>query len=458
MNTNAIDEVPVLQANSGSSNTVPTDPAAQWAQACSAYPIYAALAQQFALAPLPYAEQEIPPARPTRKIFAHHLEWLDQMDEKLFAYQIRQLPPELLNAKESSLRAFIDRQLRKAAKTPADRDKIDFLLVQYFALCMPERLYRGEISFQDVASVLRPLLGDIDDVDQEWGRPFDKILTTLENCQSLRDVMENGLLEQGRLLKETAGSKFYSASALVTTCRFNFLLRRTFIRLLHEDLKAVRKAIDSLETNGAKTVDCRRAGLSAAERTGQLRRFCENWRQPFQQDYTESSVNTAFERILALRADLDEALKSRQASSEGDGDPVAQGANGNELMEPIRCQLTAANPNSNAMSTIVLSDTKVLLSSWEVSSFTGDDNPDAENIRRAVVSRVLLAMAMDERKRNGEGNSLLSAIVAAKEAVPYFQARVEQCKSTQNLEAAVNLGISVRRLLSSIEQAEGLRP
>ena len=53
--------------------------------------------------------------------------------------------------------------------------------------------------------------------------------------------MEKGLLEQGRLLKDEAGPMFYDPAALVAFCRFNFLLRRAFIRMLHADLSAVRR-------------------------------------------------------------------------------------------------------------------------------------------------------------------------------------------------------------------------
>ncbi len=81
--------------------------------------------------------------------------------------------------------------------------------------------------------------------------------------------MEHGLLEQGRLLKDSAGDMFYDPAALVAFCRFNFSLRRAFIRMLHADLNAVKTAVDILEAAGVKSVDCRRAGFSAAENYGE---------------------------------------------------------------------------------------------------------------------------------------------------------------------------------------------
>jgi hypothetical protein len=110
------------------------------------------------------------------------------------------------------------------------------------------------------------------------------------------------------------------------------------------------------------------------------------------------------------------------------------------------------------MSTVVLQDTKVLLSSWEVAAFVAQGDQEAEDLRRAVVARALLSVAMDQRKRSGEENALASALLHARSEVSYFQGRVELAKRSKNTEAAVNLGISTKRLLSTIEEAEKLQP
>jgi hypothetical protein len=510
------------------------DFSAQWTQARLAYPLYAALATQFNFAPLPHPAGELPPIRPTREVFDAVLNFLTTVDEKVRAFQIRQLPPATLNANEESLRAFLHRQMKKVDKVPSDRDKIDLLAVQYFALCAPEELYRKEIRTEDVAEVLKPVIPEGGGKGCEWCEPLDQLLQKISQCQSLRDMMEHGLLEQGRLLKETAGQHFYEPAALVAFCRFNFLLRRAFIRMLHADVTAVRHAALQLEAAGVKTVDCRRAGFSAAETTSQLIYYSENWKQPFYKDYTESSVNRAFEQLLALRADLEEAVSRLNPSASAPAISVAQApaatpAAGNEpvkaaapapppaanvqvspsnapaakradgavapkppaskpataapkapsvnaatggdsatptataemekCLEAIWEQLIAAPPSrGRSMSTVVLQDTKVLLSSWEVAAFVTEGDTEAEDLRRAVVARALLALGTDQRKRSGDVAQLASALALAKSEASYFQGRVESAKRAKNTEAAVNLGISTKRLLSFIEEAEKLQP
>lgn len=468
-----------------------TDPAALWTEATLSYPVYAALAAQFNLAPLHYPAGELPPSQPTRDVFDRDLQWLDAIDERLLAYQLRQVPSEIFNQSEPSLRAFIQRQLRKPNKSMVDRDKIDWLITQYFALCVPEELYREEIKLDDVARVLHPVIA-ADATSPECCAPLEKILADIERFHSFRDFLENGILEQGRLLKDAAGASFYDPAALVAFCRFNFLLRRAFIRLLHTDLKVMAEAIDALEARGKKTVDCRRAGFSAAETTSRLRYFCANWKQPFQKDYTESSVSRSLEQLLALRADLEEALgRARSSESQSihasgahtasplpsspDGSPPSAGndattsasgrhsaaapANPEQCLKAISAQVNAGPAaRGSSMFTVVLQDTKVLLSAWEVAAFVAETSPESADLQRAVVARALLALAMDQRKRSGEESALASALALARNDVSCLQVRVEDAKQTKNTEAAINLGISTKRLASFIEEAEKLQP
>jgi hypothetical protein len=508
----------------------PTELASQWEEARLTYPIYSALATQFDLAPLPYRDGELPPARPTRAIFERHLRWIDELDERVLAYQLRQIPPSILNASEEGLRFLVRRYLRKQHRTSADRDKIDLLLVQYFAMRATEELLHKDITLADVAKVLQPVLSEADATPLEWCEPLEQILERARSYHSLRELMEDGLLEQGRLLKDSAGAMFYDPAALVAFCRFNFLVRRAFIRMLHADLKAVREAVEALEARCVKAVDCRRAGFSAAETTLQLRHFCENWRQPFQKDYTQSSVTHAFEQLLAVRADLEEALGAKQSAQSAPAVPATKVQNvppapstakpaataapanktnrtppevaaspsrqegaakepaeaqpqpakaasqpsrkpavdaassSSDVADPEKCmeaiweQLIAVPPSrGRSMSTVVLQDTKVLLSSWEVSAFVSEGGQEAEDLRRAVVARALLAVATDQKKRSGDEAPLTSALALARDEVSYFQGRVEDAKKAKKTEAAVNLGISAKRLLSFIEEAEKLQ-
>src|SRR5438270_5406657 len=281
----------------------------QWQEACSVFPIYLALAKQLEIeVPLTSAKRNLP-EKLDLEIFRQVHEWLDSMDQRVMVHQLRHLlQMTALNASETGLRALIQRHLRKTKKSSVDRDKIDFLLVQYFALCAPAKIYHKQIEPADVAHVMEPVLGEVDPAPLAWCAPLEQMIESLRALRSLREILKTNFIEQGRKVKETAGGMFYDPAALVAFIRFNFLLRRTLIELMHADLIAIRADVDQLLAAGVRTMDCHHAGLVGGEPLSKIRKIADEWKQPFQQEYTERTVNQAFENLLGLRSDVEQAL------------------------------------------------------------------------------------------------------------------------------------------------------
>ena len=288
---------------------------------------------------------------------------------------------------------------------------------------------------------------------------------------------------------------FYDPAALLAFIRFNFLLRRTLIELMHADLIAIRAGIEQLQTAGARTIDCHHAGLLGGEPLSKVRKIADEWKQPFQQEYTERTVNQAFENLLGLRSDVEQGIqkataqngsrKAVEASRQSpptkktgpalkDSGPKAKpkepsGAPGTANIDPTGAldfetsmeqiweQLIATPPSrGRSMTTVKIGGARILLSSWEVTAFVSEDGPSAEDLRRAVVARVLVAAAMESAKETGNATSLDRAMNMARMEVTRLQERVDVAKQAKDTEAAVNLGISTKRLLSTLDEAEKL--
>ncbi len=283
---------------------------AKWVEDRSVFPIYLALAKQFEIE-IPFSQEKRNlPEKPDLELFDEVEAWLDEMDQRVAVHQLRKLlQTTTLNANETSLCALIHRHLQKSSKTNVDRDKVDFLLVQYFALCAPAKIYHKQIEPADVAQVMKPVLNDVDDTTLEWCEPLEQMIEKLRSFRSLREILKTNFIEQGRKVKETAGGMFYDPAALLTFVRFNFLLRRTFIELMHADLIAIRSGLSQLETAEVRIIDCHHFGLSATEPLAKIREVADEWKQPFQQEYTERSVNQTFEKLLGLRTDVERALE-----------------------------------------------------------------------------------------------------------------------------------------------------
>jgi len=471
----------------------------QWKEAREVFPIYVALAKQLEIEiPFPQAKRNLP-EKPEMELFSQVHEWLDSMDQRVMVHQLRHLlQMTTLNASEGGLRALISRHLRKNKKSNIDRDKIDFLLVQYFALCAPAKIYHKQIEPADVAQVLQPVLGEVAPDPLAWCEPLEKMIEALRGFRSLREILKTNFIEQGRKVKETAGGMFYDPAALVAFIRFNFLLRRTLIELMHADLIAIRSGMTQLEAGGVRILDCHHFGLSAAEPLSKIRAIADEWKQPFQQEYTERTVSQAFDKLLGLRTDVEHALekafgkqsenaslgagtslRSAPGAKKVGGESVTPGTNAksNERnapaatvtsqpaaaldfesgMEQIWEQLIATPPSrGRSMTTVKVGGARILLSSWEVTAFVSEDGPSAEDIRRAVVARVLVTAAVESAKETGNATSLDRAMNMARVEVTRLQERVDVAKQAKDTEAAVNLGISTKRLLSALDEAEKL--
>src|SRR3989440_10992606 len=297
----------------------------QWQEACSVFPIYLALAKQLEIeVPLTSAKRNLP-EKLDLEIFSQVHEWLDSMDQRVMVHQLRHLlQMTTLNASEAGLRALIQRHLRKAKKSNVDRDKIDFLLVQYFALCASAKIYHKQIELGDVTQVMQPVLGDVDPHPLTWCAPLEQMIEVLRGFRGLREILKTNFIEQGRKVKEAAAEMFYDPTALVAFVRFNFLMRRTLIELMHADLIAIRAGLGQLEAAGVRIIDCHHLGPSAVEPLDKIRFMADEWKQPFQKEYTERTVSQAFDKLLGLRTDVERAIeKALVKSGESSPQPTA---------------------------------------------------------------------------------------------------------------------------------------
>ena len=461
----------------------------QWAEIRSVFPIYLALAKQLEIA-IPFAQESRNlPEKPTLELFKQVQNWLDSLDSRVLVHQLRHLLQQTtLNASESGLRALIQRHLRKPSKTNTDRDKIDFLLVQYFALCAPAKIYHKQIELGDTAVVMRPVLGEANSAPLACCEPLEKMITALRGFRSLRDMLKTSFIAEGRKVKEAAGAIFYDPSALLSFIRFNFLMRRTLIELMHADLIAIRSGLQQLEAAGTRTLDCRHSGFSASEPVAKIRQFADEWKQPFQKDYTERTVNETFDKLLNLRSDVEKSLEqltpkssapaaSRAPASTAKSappppkapskaaklaEPAAEpetdpGLDFENCLEQIWEQLIATPPTrGRSMTTVKIGRARILLSSWEVTAFVSEDSSAADDLRRAVVARAMLTAATEAAKETGNATGLDRALSVARVEVSRLQERVDVAKQAKDTEAAVNLGISTKRLLSALDEAEKL--
>ena len=285
---------------------------AEWNAARILYPTYSALAREFVIDLTPCNDLEAGIQQPPQESVEQARQWLNDMDERIQIHQLRQFLQTTTMVTPQLLQTLLLHHLHKDEKSPADRDKIDFLLVQLFSLAAPSRLEDNAVTMEYVARTLAPVLGAMDLAVPTWLQPLDKVLHSAQNARTLNELLHSGILEQGRKLKVQAGENYFLPVAMVSFARFSFLMRRCFFRLMHQDLNAIFDGLRELEQKGVTTIDCRRAQFSAEEPTLRLRMICQSWKVMFQAEY---SSGQPLRMLVDLRAAIDDALGRGAAKS-----------------------------------------------------------------------------------------------------------------------------------------------
>jgi hypothetical protein len=108
--------------------------------------------------------------------------------------------------------------------------------------------------------------------------------------------------------------------------------------------------------------------------------------------------------------------------------------------------------NSPAVSAIVLGGCKLLIATWEAQAFVQSDET-AKALQRTVAARTILHVCM-ERHKKSEPTDLAAALDIARGQVEEMKGHVEAAKEAKNIDAAVNLAATTKRLLSLITEAE----
>jgi hypothetical protein len=323
------------------------DLATQWSYACRLYPIYFELAREFAIDVQSNPELEAGVETPGQEVVEQAVLWLDEMDERIQVHQLRQFLQTSAAMNPEGVLVLLQHFLGKTPKSDAIRDKVDFLLVQYFSQLAPTGVDDAEVDLGYVAQTLQPVLGQVELKAPVWLNALDRILETARRCKSLDELLHGGVLEQGRKAKTQAGELFYLPVALTAFTRFGYLMRRAFFRLMLGDLNIILDGLTELDEKGVQTIDCRRAQFSAQEPIIRLRMICQSWKVMFQAEYSSGSP---LRMLVDLRASVEHALgrgKTPAVDAKSKGASAA-GAPGTAVKAEVAAKPLPAAPRAAA--------------------------------------------------------------------------------------------------------------
>ena len=317
------------------------DLATQWSFARKLYPVYFELAREFAIDVKSHPELEAMVDTPGKETVEQANQWIEHMDNSIQVHQLRQFLQTSSLVNLEGLTTLLQHYLAKQNKDDATRDKIDFLLVQYFSQIAPAGLDDAQVDLAFVAQQMESVLGQVELKAPVWLNALDRVLDSARKCKSLNELLHGGVLEQGRKAKGLAGDLFYLPVALTAFTRFGYLMRRAFFRLMLGDLNLILDGLTELEDKGVTTIDCRRAQFSAQEPIIRLRMICQSWKVMFQAEYSSGSP---LRMLVDLRASVEHALGRGKAADDAKGKPAAGGKLAAKPAAPTKPATAASAP------------------------------------------------------------------------------------------------------------------
>ncbi|MFB3813878.1 MAG: hypothetical protein ACE14L_07175 [Terriglobales bacterium] len=492
--------------------------AAEWRSARSLHQVYKGIAEQFELAAPACLELECPVDSPDPETRAAVRAWLDTMDKLIGVHQLRLFLQTSPLSTETNLRNLVEHYLGHEGHTESDRDKLDFLLVQYFSECTPAAPRNALPQLGDVARVLQGPLGQSVMAVPDKLKGVYEVLARMDGCRSLRELLEKGILQECRRLKVGAGADYFEPASLVVFAWFNCRVRQTFFRLMHADVTAIREGVKQLRRRGVRTLDCRHAGLSDEEPLERVVELCRHWKKPFRAEY---SAGNPFTQLMELRTAVDEAVKqatkanlqpepvAHTTPAAKTGAPVVPGIAGvgaapkkapaaapvsapppqkapaaaqaapPPAAVPPKAPVAAASPapqpgelqkiiaqltqylaskgggdRSEAVS-VMLGGARLPLSAFEVAAFVHPGD-FSEVVQRAVAMRVLLVQAFDKFRRDGLTDGVHAIIPTAKTIARELQAAQDESRSDHDVESTAAISGAAQRLWEVIEDVEKL--
>ena len=334
------------------------------------YLFFRQMAERFTLAE-PAAEALQPPANQAPASDGLRA-GVTRLDDLIQAYHLRLFLQTGRLCSEATLRNLIGYYRQKQVRSGSDRDKLDFLLVQYLAQCAPAELLQHAPLFSEVSEVLKPVLGEIPRELPPWLEQAEDNLRRVGECKTMRELLRREVLDELRKLKAASKEAYFGSGELAAFARVNLVVRQTFFRLIQKEVEAICRLVQQLESGGISTVDCRRAGLSSQETPAHVLELAQRWKRPFQAEY---SAGHPFSRLVELREALENSLPYNQNSTAEESKAIA---NGLEAPNPARA-LPGAQPTNGTPSH---------LTNPGVAGAEADDPPDILSEMLAILKTV----------------------------------------------------------------------
>ena len=284
--------------------------AARWQAWQRLYPVYCSLAREFVLETPACEDLAAVIDTPSAENVAEAHKWFSGMDQRIHIHHLRHFAQTSPMMTEQAISDFLFLTLAKEHKDSADRDKVDFLVVQLLAMRLPPRATASDLDLGAVTKLLEPAVGSADGDAPAFAKDIEGMIAEGGTAKNLNALFTSRVIERCREIKQSCGDEFFRPAALASFARFGYMIRHRFFQLMQQDVNAIMDGLHELETRGVSTIDCRKAQFSGEEPLSRIRMICQSWRVMFQAEYSSGQP-------LCLLVDLKTAVEHAMEQDRG---------------------------------------------------------------------------------------------------------------------------------------------
>ncbi|HEU5453806.1 MAG TPA: hypothetical protein VFU76_17540, partial [Terriglobales bacterium] len=181
-------------------------------------------------------------------------EWLDLLDMAISAPLLR----DSLKASTSpeTAEALLRHFIRKRSQSDVDRDKADFVATSLYRLSVaPNRQFVPENVEMpsEFEEHIDEMLGEEIDLPAEHAqllREFPFVVQEIEEFRDFDQLMESGVMQRVRDLKQRLGQSLYHPRVLAVVAAYNVFFGKRFDELFRQTARQIKKFAEKVQEQG----------------------------------------------------------------------------------------------------------------------------------------------------------------------------------------------------------------
>jgi hypothetical protein len=184
--------------------------------------------------------------------------WLNLLDLAITPPMVRDALKE--STSQDTAEALLRHFMRKRSRSDADRDKTDFIVTfLYRQVVPPERQISEEFVVDhpsEFEEELYTILGEdeaapLPEEHRQLVREFPFIREEVEEFRHFDELMDSGVLQRVREIKQRFGDSFYHPRVLATSAAYNVFFGHRFDELFRQTAEQIKHFASSVQQQGA---------------------------------------------------------------------------------------------------------------------------------------------------------------------------------------------------------------